>query len=96
MTPSPPPTTSWAGTPCRPAPSSSGAHPDDADFGAGGLVAAWAARGCEVTVVCVTDGDGGGFDASVPREDVPGIRRAEQQAAADALGREGVRVPRPP
>ncbi len=63
-----------------------GAHPDDADFGAGGLVAAWAARGCEVTVVCVTDGDGGGFDASVPREDVPGIRRAEQQAAADALG----------
>jgi LmbE family N-acetylglucosaminyl deacetylase len=63
-----------------------GAHPDDADFGAGGLVATWAARGCEVTVVCVTDGDGGGFDASVPREDVPTIRRAEQQAAADALG----------
>ncbi len=48
-----------------------GAHPDDADFGAGGLVAAWAARGCQVTVVCVTDGDGGGFDAAVPREDVP-------------------------
>ena len=63
-----------------------GAHPDDADFGAGGLIAAWAARGCEVTVVCVTDGDGGGFDAAVAREDVPGIRRAEQQAAADALG----------
>jgi LmbE family N-acetylglucosaminyl deacetylase len=63
-----------------------GAHPDDADFGAGGLVAAWAARGCEVTVVCVTDGDGGGFDPSVPRHDVPGIRRDEQRAAADALG----------
>ena len=63
-----------------------GAHPDDADFGAGGLVAAWAARGCEVTVVCVTDGDGGGFDASVSRADVPGIRRAEQRAAADTLG----------
>ena len=63
-----------------------GAHPDDADFGAGGLIAAWAAHGCEVTVVCVTDGDGGGFDASVAREDVPGIRRAEQQAAADVLG----------
>ena len=63
-----------------------GAHPDDADFGAGGLIALWASQGCEVTVVCVTDGDSGGFDASVPREDVPGIRRAEQQAAAEALG----------
>jgi len=63
-----------------------GAHPDDADFGAGGLIALWASQGCEVTVVCVTDGDGGGFDASVPREDVPAIRRAEQQAAAAALG----------
>ena len=40
-----------------------GAHPDDADFGAGGLVALWASQGCAVTVVCVTDGDSGGFDA---------------------------------
>ena len=63
-----------------------GAHPDDADFGAGGLIALWASQGCEVTVVCVTDGDGGGFDADVPREQVPAIRRAEQQAAAEALG----------
>ena len=63
-----------------------GAHPDDADFGAGGLVALWAADGCEVTVVCVTDGDSGGFDASVPREDVPGIRREEQRTAASLLG----------
>src|SRR5688500_13737492 len=63
-----------------------GAHPDDADFGAGGLIALWASQVCEVTVVCVTDGDGGGFDAGVPREDVPAIRRSEQQAAADALG----------
>ncbi len=62
------------------------AHPDDADFGAGGLIATWTAQGCEVTVVCVTDGDSGGFDASVARGDVPGIRRSEQQAAADALG----------
>ncbi|MCW2614443.1 MAG: LmbE family protein [Frankiales bacterium] len=62
------------------------AHPDDADFGAGGLIATWTAGGCEVTVVCVTDGDSGGFDADVAREDVPGIRRSEQRAAADALG----------
>ena len=63
-----------------------GAHPDDADFGAGGLIATWTAAGCEVTVVCVTDGDSGGFDESVARADVPGIRRDEQRAAAEALG----------
>jgi LmbE family N-acetylglucosaminyl deacetylase len=51
-----------------------GAHPDDADFGAGGLVALWTSRGCAVTVVCVTDGDSGGFDPDVPRQDVPGLR----------------------
>jgi len=48
-----------------------GAHPDDVDFGAGGLLALWARAGCEVTVVCVTDGGSGGFDDDVPREDVP-------------------------
>lgn len=68
-----------------------GAHPDDADFGAGGLVATWAAAGCEVTVCCVTDGDSGGFDDSVPRADVPGIRRDEQRAAAKELGASDVR-----
>ena len=73
----------------RPVPSRAvvvGAHPDDADFGAGGLVALWASQGCEITIVCVTDGDSGGFDASVPRADVPGIRRDEQRAAAELLG----------
>lgn len=68
-----------------------GAHPDDADFGAGGLIATWTAAGCEVTVLCVTDGDSGGFDASVPRGDIPGIRRDEQRAAAQALGVHDVR-----
>ncbi len=68
-----------------------GAHPDDADFGAGGLIALWAAAGCEVTVACVTDGDSGGFDADVPREDVPGTRQDEQRAAAAALGVTDVR-----
>ena len=63
-----------------------GAHPDDADYGAGGLIATWTAAGCEVTVVCVTDGDSGGFDAEVARADVPEIRREEQRAAAAALG----------
>ena len=76
-------------TPTRAVPSRAvviAAHPDDADFGAGGLIALWASQGCEVTVVCVTDGDSGGFDADVSRDDVPGIRRAEQRAAAELLG----------
>jgi LmbE family N-acetylglucosaminyl deacetylase len=62
------------------------AHPDDADYGAGGLLALWARAGCDITVVCVTDGDSGGFDASVPRSEVPRIRQDEQRAAAQALG----------
>ena len=80
--------------PVHPVPSRAlvvGAHPDDVDFGAGGLIAAWTAAGCEVTVVCVTDGDSGGFDADVPRADVPGIRRDEQRAAAKELGVTDVR-----
>ena len=68
-----------------------GAHPDDADYGAGGLIATWTAAGCEVTVVCVTDGDSGGFDAGVERGEVPGIRQQEQRAAAAALGVTDVR-----
>ena len=68
-----------------------GAHPDDADFGAGGLIATWTAAGCDVTVLCVTDGDSGGFDPDTPREDVPGMRRDEQRAAARELGVTDVR-----
>lgn len=62
------------------------AHPDDADYGCGGLLAGWARSGCEITVVCVTDGDSGGFDDEVDRAQVPVLRRQEQQAAAAALG----------
>jgi LmbE family N-acetylglucosaminyl deacetylase len=67
------------------------AHPDDADFGAAGTIAQWTAKGIEVTYLMVTDGDAGGFDPDVPRADIPGIRRAEQQAAAKCVGAEAVR-----
>jgi len=62
------------------------AHPDDVDFGAAGSVAAWTAAGAEVSYCIVTDGDAGGFDASVPRAHIPAIRRAEQTAAAGEVG----------
>ncbi|HEX7189445.1 MAG TPA: PIG-L family deacetylase, partial [Actinomycetes bacterium] len=67
------------------------AHPDDVDFGAAGTVCTWTAAGIEVTYCVCTDGDAGGFDPSVPRSEIPGIRRAEQQAAAKVVGVDDVR-----
>ena len=62
------------------------AHPDDVDFGAAGSIACWTDRGIEVTYCIVTDGDAGGFDPSVPRSAIAGIRRQEQTAAAKEVG----------
>ena len=62
------------------------AHPDDVDFGCAGTIAAWAKAGIEVSYCIVTDGDAGGFDATVPRAQIAGIRRAEQTAAANEVG----------
>lgn len=62
------------------------AHPDDVDFGAAGTVAQWTDRGIEVVYCLVTDGDAGGFDPTVPRNQIAGIRRAEQTAAAKEVG----------
>lgn len=67
------------------------AHPDDVDFGASGTVATLVAAGVEVTYCIVTDGDAGGFDPTVPRSQIPGIRRREQVAAAKAVGVQDVR-----
>jgi len=62
------------------------AHPDDVDFGAAGSVAAWTARGVEVSYCVCTDGDAGGFDPAVPRGEIGGIRQGEQRAAAAEVG----------
>lgn len=67
------------------------AHPDDVDFGAGATMASWRQQGIEVTYCIVTDGDAGGFDPTVPRSQIPSIRRAEQTAAAAACGVTDVR-----
>jgi LmbE family N-acetylglucosaminyl deacetylase len=67
------------------------AHPDDADFGASGTIAGWVDAGISVTFCVITDGDAGGFDPSVPRSEIPGIRRREQVAAAAAVGVTDVR-----
>ncbi|MGI8663956.1 MAG: PIG-L deacetylase family protein [Acidimicrobiales bacterium] len=62
------------------------AHPDDVDFGSAGSVATWTDKGIEVAYCIVTDGDAGGFDASVPRDQIAAVRRAEQTAAAKEVG----------
>jgi LmbE family N-acetylglucosaminyl deacetylase len=67
------------------------AHPDDADFGAAGTIATFTDAGIEVTYCVATDGDAGGFDPAVPRSEIPAIRRAEQIAAAKAVGVQDVR-----
>jgi LmbE family N-acetylglucosaminyl deacetylase len=67
------------------------AHPDDVDFSAAGTVATWTDAGIEVTYLIVTDGDAGGFDDDVPREEIAPLRRAEQLAAAKCVGVTDVR-----
>ena len=66
------------------------AHPDDADFGAGGTIATWTDAGIAVTVLLCTRGEQGGFDET-PREHMPTIREAEQRAASAAVGVSDVR-----
>lgn len=62
------------------------AHPDDADFWAGGTVARWAASNVEVSYLVLIDGDAGGADLGTDRSEIPTIRRAEQRQSASLLG----------
>ena len=66
------------------------AHPDDVDFGSAGTIATWTDQGIAVTYCIITDGDAGGFDPDVPRDQIGGIRQAEQRAAAKEVGVEDV------
>ena len=62
------------------------AHPDDAEIGSGGVMAKWAAAGCEVTYVLCTNGNAGTADRSLTPEELVDRRAAEQRAAADFMG----------
>jgi LmbE family N-acetylglucosaminyl deacetylase len=53
------------------------AHPDDAEFWAGGTIAAWSSAGCKVTYLLLTDGDASGFDPTLPRSELPGTTFAD-------------------
>src|SRR5205823_5999189 len=62
------------------------AHPDDVDFGFAGSVAQFTDAGIEVTYCIVTDGDAGGAETGLPREEMAPRRREEQTAAAAVVG----------
>lgn len=62
------------------------AHPDDLDFGAAGTTATLTDAGDEVVYCLVTDGDAGGFDNTISRDEMGRIRRREQTAAAAVVG----------
>jgi LmbE family N-acetylglucosaminyl deacetylase len=63
-----------------------GAHPDDIDFGCGGTLAKWAAEGCAVTELVLTDGSKGSWDPKADPASLVALRQEEQRAAAAALG----------
>jgi LmbE family N-acetylglucosaminyl deacetylase len=62
------------------------AHPDDAEIGAGGVIARWVAAGCEVTYVLCTNGGAGTADRTLTAEQLADKRAAEQRAAAGFMG----------
>jgi LmbE family N-acetylglucosaminyl deacetylase len=61
-----------------------GAHPDDAEYKAGGLAALYRGLGHAVRFVSVTNGDAGHHETSGPP--LARRRRAEAEAAAETLG----------
>jgi LmbE family N-acetylglucosaminyl deacetylase len=62
------------------------AHPDDAEICAGGTLAKWAARGREIHLLVLTNGDRGSADPFRDRAELAATRRAETLAAAEVLG----------
>src|SRR2546428_11378261 len=65
------------------------AHPDDAEFGAGGTMARWAAEGKEVVLCVVSNGAMGSNNPDVARDDLIATREREQRAAAAVVGAAG-------
>lgn len=66
------------------------AHPDDADFGCSGTMAHWSDAGIAVTLLLITRGEQGALP-DVDSAGIPGLREAEQRAAAAHLGVDDVR-----
>ena len=62
-----------------------GAHPDDVEFGCGATLAKWAAAGCTIHHLVLTDGSKGTWDPLADPIALAARRQDEQRAAAQRL-----------
>lgn len=62
-----------------------GAHPDDVEFGAGATLAKWAAAGCQVHHLILTDGSKGTWNPHADTAALVVARQREQREAARRL-----------
>jgi len=62
------------------------AHPDDIEFGAGGLIARWVREGADAAYLVVTRGDKGSDDPATDPDELGRRREVEQRAAAAEIG----------
>ena len=65
-----------------------GAHPDDVEFGCGATLAKWAAAGCVVHHLVLTEGSKGTWDADADTARLIATRQSEQREAARRLAGE--------
>jgi LmbE family N-acetylglucosaminyl deacetylase len=61
-------------------------HPDDDVFGCGGIMAMLARGGNKIIIVVYTNDNKGSFDLEMTSERLARIRKAEQEAAMEAIG----------
>ena len=62
-----------------------GAHPDDIEFGCGATLAKWAAAGCRVRHLILTDGSKGSWDPDADLQQLVAVRMEECRTAAARL-----------
>jgi LmbE family N-acetylglucosaminyl deacetylase len=62
-----------------------GAHPDDIEFGCGATLAKWAAAGCRVHHLVLTDGSKGSWDPGADLGVLVAAREAECRSAAEVI-----------
>lgn len=62
------------------------AHPDDADFGAGGTILKWIEQGARAAIIIATNGDKGSADEKMTSPQLAETRHREQLAASEFLG----------
>src|ERR1700678_221224 len=62
-----------------------GAHPDDIEFGSGATLAKWAAQGCQVHLLVLTDGSKGSWDPGADLSQLVADRMDECRSAAAVL-----------